>query len=105
MTKCGPQKSGLPIADVRAIRISAGIGDTTPNSRLDSIDASSFKQRNHGILVLSVSAASPYDTRARLERLHGDLVVERRPWSQTGHRSTRGSPRSWNLPDRRADQC
>jgi hypothetical protein len=40
-------KSGLPVAEVRAIRVSAGIGDTTPNSRLNSIDANSFKQRNH----------------------------------------------------------
>jgi hypothetical protein len=45
------KKSGLPISEVRAIRIAAGITDTTPATRIDNIDASSLRHRNQILFV------------------------------------------------------
>jgi len=41
------QKSGLPVSDVRAIRLTADISDTTSGAGILNIDASTLKQRNH----------------------------------------------------------
>jgi hypothetical protein len=45
------QKTDLPVSEVRAIRIAAGISDDTSGSRIANIDASSLKPRNHILLV------------------------------------------------------
>jgi hypothetical protein len=44
-------RTGLPASEVRAIRIAAGISDTTPVTRIDNIDASSLKSRNQILFV------------------------------------------------------
>ena len=45
------KKTGLPASEVRAIRVAAGISDSTPVTHIDSIDADSLKQRNQILLV------------------------------------------------------
>lgn len=45
------QTTGLPVKEVQAIRIAAGISDDSRGSRIANIDAISLKQRNHILLV------------------------------------------------------
>lgn len=45
------QKTGLPVSEVRAIRIAAGISDDSQGSRIANIDTISLKGRNHILLA------------------------------------------------------
>jgi hypothetical protein len=45
------QKTDLPVSEVRAIRIAAGISDDAKGSRISNLDAISLKRRNHILLV------------------------------------------------------
>jgi hypothetical protein len=45
------QKTGLPVNEVQAVRIAAGISDDSRGSSIANIDAISLKQRNHILLV------------------------------------------------------
>jgi hypothetical protein len=45
------EKTGLPVNEIRAIRIAAGISDDAPGLRIANLDAKSLKQRNHILLV------------------------------------------------------
>jgi hypothetical protein len=45
------QKAGLPVSEVQAIRIAAGVYGPTNFSRIVNLDASSLKQRNHILFV------------------------------------------------------
>jgi hypothetical protein len=45
------QKTGLPVSEVQAIRIAAGVSGLTNFSRIVNLDAVSLKQRNHILFV------------------------------------------------------
>lgn len=86
------QKTGLPLSEVRAIRIAAGISDDTQGSRIANIDAISLKGRNHILLVEGLCV-----------KLH---VIERRDngfaevWSLSALPSPAWKPEAGNHPGR-----
>jgi hypothetical protein len=45
------EKTGLPVSEVRAMRLAAGISDSSRNARIGKIDTTSLRQRNQILVV------------------------------------------------------
>lgn len=67
------QKTGLPVSDVRAIRMFAGINDNTDGSRLLNLDADSLKVRHQ---ILLVERQNGTCTRVHVVERSGDTFKE-----------------------------